>query len=229
MRGVSVQHLQMRGGERWPGNGGVGDAARFSPPGGPSREASGPFDVWAEGPDGRCGRRFVRNLRPECAWSSTVESCQWHVSARLPGTFAEQAYKHRAPSRFSYWGGGRKWECRRTRRLTKNTGGGALAKGYLKIESVRDDARAQQEPLIPAPAGIQRPIAVRKTGCRLAPARAEECSYRLQQHVLLLAERELDDAFRRQILCAQRHLVVGDGGIVDFEAAGLDLTAGITV
>ena len=35
-RGVSVQHLQMRGGERWPARG-VGDAAQIPLPAGPNR------------------------------------------------------------------------------------------------------------------------------------------------------------------------------------------------
>jgi hypothetical protein len=49
----------------------------------------------AEGPDGRYGRRFVRNLRPERQVLNGSESVM-PIIARLPGTFAEQTSKHRA-------------------------------------------------------------------------------------------------------------------------------------
>src|SRR5438876_11493489 len=48
-------------------------------------------------------------------------------------------------------------------------------------------------------------------------------SYRLKQHVALLAERELDDAFGREIAPCEQHLFVCYRDIVDLEAAGLDL------
>src|SRR3954467_3084829 len=46
---------------------------------------------------------------------------------------------------------------------------------------------------------------------------------RPEQDVLLLAERQLDHAFRRQVGRRQRHLLVGDGLVVDAQAAAPDL------
>src|SRR5262249_53561856 len=54
-------------------------------------------------------------------------------------------------------------------------------------------------------------------------------SHRLQQHMLLLAERQLDHAFRAPLLHRQHQLVVGDSGVVDLEAARLDLAARLAV
>src|SRR5690606_2812264 len=48
--------------------------------------------------------------------------------------------------------------------------------------------------------------------------------HRLEQDVLLLAERNLDDAFRRQVRTVERELLVADGVVVDAKPAGLDLT-----
>ena len=45
----------------------------------------------------------------------------------------------------------------------------------------------------------------------------------------LLAERQLDHALRRQRGGRQNHLLVGDGRVVDLEAAALDLAAGLAV
>src|ERR1700730_7295618 len=51
----------------------------------------------------------------------------------------------------------------------------------------------------------------------------------LEQHVALLAQRQLDHAFRPEVPRRQHHLLVGDGDVVDFEPAGLDLAARLTV
>ena len=53
--------------------------------------------------------------------------------------------------------------------------------------------------------------------------------HRLQQHVALFSERQLDHAFRRQLRLRQRHFLVGHGNVVDPDAAALDLTAGVAV
>src|SRR3954470_9569348 len=55
------------------------------------------------------------------------------------------------------------------------------------------------------------------------------CLCRLEQHVTLPAERQLDDAFRREVLQVQDRLLVGDGGIVEAKAAALDLTPRLAV
>ena len=47
--------------------------------------------------------------------------------------------------------------------------------------------------------------------------------------MLLLAHRQLDDAFRRQVAGVQDHLLVGDGSVVDAKAAALDLAARLAV
>ena len=57
------------------------------------------------------------------------------------------------------------------------------------------------------------------------PSRSDRSSHRLQQHVPLLAERQLDDALRRELRRRERHLLIGHSYIVDLEAAALDLTA----
>src|SRR5665811_1000814 len=49
--------------------------------------------------------------------------------------------------------------------------------------------------------------------------------HRLQQDVLLPAERKFNHAFRREVLRRQRHLLVGNRCVIDLEAAGLDLPA----
>ena len=45
----------------------------------------------------------------------------------------------------------------------------------------------------------------------------------------LLAQRQLDHAFRREIAAIQRHLLVGDRGIVDAQATALDLAARLAI
>src|ERR1700741_922087 len=46
---------------------------------------------------------------------------------------------------------------------------------------------------------------------------------RLEQDVTLLAQRQLDHAFRREIRVRQRHALVGHRRVVDTQAAALDL------
>jgi len=52
---------------------------------------------------------------------------------------------------------------------------------------------------------------------------------RLEQDVLFLPHGKLDDAFRREVGRRQNHLLVGDGGIVDAQAAALDLAPRLAV
>ena len=54
-------------------------------------------------------------------------------------------------------------------------------------------------------------------------------SHRLQQDVLLLAERQLDDAVVRQIVRAKHALVVLLALVVDFHRAALDVPAHLAV
>ena len=54
-----------------------------------------------------------------------------------------------------------------------------------------------------------------------------ESLFRPQQDVLLLAERELDHAFRGEIAEAERGTLVRNHHVVDTQAPGLDLPAGL--
>src|SRR5262249_32875547 len=54
-------------------------------------------------------------------------------------------------------------------------------------------------------------------------------SNRPQQDVPLPAERELDDALRREVTRAEHHFLVDDRNVVDLETAALDLPAGLTL
>src|SRR5262249_58356506 len=51
----------------------------------------------------------------------------------------------------------------------------------------------------------------------------------LQQDVALLAKRKLDDACWREMRPGERHLVVGDRGVVHAQSAALDLAARFAV
>src|ERR1700726_1373998 len=52
---------------------------------------------------------------------------------------------------------------------------------------------------------------------------------RLEQDVTLLAHRQLDHAFRRQVGRLQHHLLVGDRSIVDAQATALDLAPRLAI
>src|SRR5256885_1628842 len=52
---------------------------------------------------------------------------------------------------------------------------------------------------------------------------------RLEQDVLLLTHRELDDAFGREIARVEDHLLVTHGSIIDTKSAALDLAARLAV
>src|ERR1700734_651927 len=52
---------------------------------------------------------------------------------------------------------------------------------------------------------------------------------RLEQDVALLAQRQLDHAFRRQIGEREYHPLVGNDPVVDAETAALDLAARFTI
>src|SRR5256885_15482519 len=52
---------------------------------------------------------------------------------------------------------------------------------------------------------------------------------RLQQHVPLPSERQLDDASSREMVERERHLLVGDRDVVHFEPAALDVAARLAV
>src|SRR5580658_2962592 len=60
-------------------------------------------------------------------------------------------------------------------------------------------------------------------------AMTTEALNRLEQHVPLAAERELDHALDRQIARRERHLFVGHGRVVDAQAARLDLPPRLAV
>src|SRR5690242_14463258 len=53
--------------------------------------------------------------------------------------------------------------------------------------------------------------------------------HRLQQHVTLASERQLDDAFGRQMLRRQRHFLVAHGFVVHLEPAALDLPSRVAI
>jgi hypothetical protein len=67
-----------------------GEAARRSKP-----RSARPVRRRVEGPDGRYGRRLVRSFQPECLVLNGRRQRK-RLNGRLPGTFAEQTYKHRA-------------------------------------------------------------------------------------------------------------------------------------
>src|SRR6266436_9067691 len=71
------------------------------------------------------------------------------------------------------------------------------------------------------------------SGCRRSEGRAAtQSAYaldRLEQHVSLFAQRELDHALRRELRRREHHLLVGDGVIVHPQPAVLDLAARLAV